>query len=45
MPARERQVVKTRRHHNNKATRQTRRGKTARQVQRIAARLGLRYER
>ena len=38
-------VMKTRRHHNNKGQRQIRRGRTAKQVQRIAARLGLRYER
>lgn len=37
--------MKTRRHHNNKGQRQIRRGKTARQVARIAARLGLRYTR
>lgn len=37
--------MKTRRHHNNKGSRQTRRGKTVDQVKRIAAKLGLRYAR
>jgi hypothetical protein len=37
--------AKNRRHHNNKGARQVRRGKTARQVQRIAYKLRLRYER
>lgn len=36
--------MKTRRHHNNQGRRQVQRGKTRRQVQKIAARLGLRYE-
>lgn len=45
MPAAERQVVKTRRHHNNKGTRQIKRGRTAQQVRRMAYKLGLRYER
>jgi hypothetical protein len=33
--------VKTRRHHNNKGTRQIKRGKTAAQVERMARRLGV----
>lgn len=37
--------MKLRRHHNNKGSRQVRRGKCAAQVKRIAAKLGLRYER
>lgn len=37
--------MKTRRHHNNKGTRKIRRGKPAKQVRQIAAKLGLRYER
>lgn len=37
--------MKTRRHHNNKGSRQVRRGRTRGQVQKIAARRGLRYER
>lgn len=37
--------MKTRRHHNNKGRRQVKAGKPAKQVRRIAARLGLRYER
>jgi hypothetical protein len=37
--------MKSRRHHNNKGTRRIRRGKTVAQVKRIAAKLGLRYQR
>ena len=37
--------MKTRRHHNNDGRRQIRRGKTKKQVRRIANKLGLRYER
>lgn len=37
--------MKRRRHHNNQGRRQIRRGKTARQLQRIATKLGLKYER
>jgi hypothetical protein len=37
--------MKFRRHHNNKGARQVRRGRTTTQVKRIAAKLGLRYQR
>lgn len=35
--------MKTRRHHNNKGSRQVKRGKTVDQVKRIAKRLGIKY--
>lgn len=37
--------MKTRRNHNNRGTRQIARGRTVKQVQRLAAKLGLRYSR
>lgn len=36
--------MKTRRHHNNKGTRQVKRGKTASQVKRMARRLGIPFK-
>jgi hypothetical protein len=35
--------MKRRRHHNNKGTRQIKRGKTTEQLKRIAKRLGVRF--
>lgn len=36
--------MKTRRHHNNKGYRQIKRGKTAKQIKRIAEKLGIPYK-
>jgi hypothetical protein len=38
------EIMKTRRHHNNKGSRQIRRGKTVDQVKAMARRLGLKYK-